>query len=481
MQKLPKLSLGNKPLTQEEIYEVNMNMGTNTKTLIYQIGRFDKNFNNPLKFKIKEKIYEKPLSSFALKEHLNSQKDTKLVLIYPISLLLNPIAKELKLPLSFKEKLLKLLESSEEKEEYLKNPAEYFKLHPHSEFANDFLVIHSVGEYEGIEFSATFDDLVLEILFDMISRYLDKPFTELYLDISSGHNIYVSALIEAGRLFLTFYKLQNFLPQEDQLKVYIIFSDPILPPYERIFKIHDGFPLDVKVFFAYPERPEQFAFESAFSSFIKKLEIEDSSIKRQLNNLFSKGYFFYSAIKNNTPLVLYTWEYHKEEEIIKGIKYLINFINSKLFQNYQKTPNINFESFRKAFLMLAIYLGIVKVLKFYEIKKKSEVSISELNKKFRDEENTIYKYFNLIQNRTYFGHEISNNFEKAEIKEKFQPEWKLLQEFVSGESKDIQPRNFFAHCGFERNCVEVKREGKEILLRYKSEILKKIENFILKN
>lgn len=449
--------------------------------LIYQIGRFDKGFNKFLKFKIKEKIYEKPLSSLALKEYLNSQKDTKLVLIYPVSLLLNPIVKDLEVSSSFKEKLLKLLENSEEKENYLKNPSEYFELHPHSKIADDFLIIHSIGKYEGIEFSATFDDLVLEILSDMISRYLDKPFTELYLDISSGHNIYVSALIEAGRLFLTFYKLQNFLPQENQLKVYIIFSDPILPPYERIFKIHDGFPLDVKVFFAYPERPEQFAFESAFSSFIKRLKIEDSSIKKQLNNLFSKGYFFYSAIKNNTPLVLYTWEYHQEEEIIGAIKYLVNFINSKFFQSYQKTPDINFDSFRKAFLMLAIYHGIVKVLKSYDIKKKSEVSISELNKKFRDEENTIYKYFNLLQNRTYFGHEISNNFEKADIKEKFQSDWKPLQEFVSGESKDIQPRNFFAHCGFERNCVEVRKEGKEILLRYKNEILKKIENFILKN
>ena len=450
---------------------------------VYQIGRLDVNAFQSINFKYKDERYSVQLSSFALREYFKKHgKETKITLIYPVSLYLNnSLLTKQKIPENLKNIIQSILNKPFEKEKYLANPYPYFKEHPYSKEVNNFIVIHSIGEYEGINFSATLKELILEIFIDMIDSYIKTPFTELYLDISSGHNIYVSALIEAGRLFLTFYKLQNFLPQENQLKVYIIFSDPILPPYDRIFKIHDGFPLDVKVFFSYPERPEQFAFESAFSSFIKKLEIEDSSIKRQLNNLFSKGYFFYSAIKNNTPLVLYTWEYHKEEEIIKGIKYLINFINSKLFQNYQKTPNINFESFRKAFLMLAIYLGIVKVLKFYEIKKKSEVSISELNKKFRDEENTIYKYFDLIQNRTYFGHEISNNFEKTEIKEKFQPEWKLLQEFVSGESKDIQPRNFFAHCGFERNCVEVKREGKEILLRYKSEILKKIENFILKN
>jgi len=98
-----------------------MNKETNTKTHIYQNSRFDKNFNNPLKFKIKEKIYEKPLSSFALKEFLSPDKnDTAVILIYPISLLLNPQVKSWNLPTDFKEKLFKLLESPEEKENYLK-------------------------------------------------------------------------------------------------------------------------------------------------------------------------------------------------------------------------------------------------------------------------------------------------------------------------------------------------------------------------
>ena len=451
--------------------------------LIYQIGRLDaKSFEN-IKFVYQNKEYSAPLSSFVLKEHFEKNEEkSKVILVYPASLLINKsLLNNVQFPQVLKNIINNILTNPEN---YFISPHNYFKEHPHSKIADDFIVIHSIGQYEGINFSATLEELILEIFIDMVFRYYEEPFTELYLDISSGHNIYVSALIEAGRMFLTFYKLQNFLPQENQLKVYIIFSDPILPPHDRIFKIHDGFPLDVKVFFAYPERPKEFSFEGAFIYFVKNvLGIEDRSVKKQLNNLFSKGYFFYSAIKNNTPLVLYTWEYDKEEEIIDAIKRLINFLSSKLFQNYQKTSGINFNSFRKAFLMLAIYYGIIKVLKFYDIKVKPEVSVSELNKKFRDEENTIYKCFNLIQNRTYFGHEISYNFEKAETKEKFQPEWKLLRELISGESQNIHSRNFFAHCGFERNCTEVRKIEEEVFIRYKKEeeTLKKIIKFLMKN
>jgi len=44
---------------------------------IYQIGRFDKNYENDNKFVIDNKIFESKLSSFALKEYLKTQKKNK--------------------------------------------------------------------------------------------------------------------------------------------------------------------------------------------------------------------------------------------------------------------------------------------------------------------------------------------------------------------------------------------------------------------
>jgi CRISPR-associated protein Csx1 len=311
----------------------------------------------------------------------------------------------------------------------------------------------------------------------MVKRYQDKPFSELYLDISSGHNIYVSALLEAGRLFLTFYKLQNFLTQGKELNVFITFSDPILPPYERTFKVHEGFPLEVKVFFSYPEKPYEYSLEQGYMKFAGELAKENREDKKFLNDLFAYGQFFYSAIKNNIPIVLYTRAYHSEERINEGLQILIKLVKDSLTQNYQNTPKLNFDLFRKAFLMLALYKGITKVLKTYEIAKKEEVSISELREKFVEENKSLYKCFGLVQNRNYLSQEIKNNFDRN--KDKFEKEYKLLKEYIGGEGEDFNPRNFLAHCGFERNSIYIRKDGEEILVKYREDRLKEIAKILM--
>jgi len=456
--------------------------------LIYQIGRLDAGAFNPIKFAVNGKEYTALLSSFALKQSFLENGDaSKVILIYPVSLLLNKNAPKIEnIPEDFKLAVESILNNKNELSYYLSDPYPYFDKHPHSKEANGFIVIHSIGQYEGINFSVTLEELILEIFIDMVKRYQNESFSELYLDISSGHNIYTSALLEAGRLFLTFYKLQNFNLKENGLKVFITFSDPIVPPYNRTFQVHKDFCLEVKTFFSFPEKPNQNNLKDAYSKFAKDLVGEDKELrpfKRQLTKLFSYGYFFYSAIKNNTPLVLYTWEYHQEEEIDKGIADLINFVKQRLYTNYQSTPGLKFDLFRKAFLMLSIYKGIVKVLKEYKIFKKEEVELEELALNFRDEHQSLYNCFELKQNREYFSHEYSNTFERegerGGIKDKVPEHYVLLRELIKGESDEIKPRNFLAHCGFERNCVYIRRQGAQVFVKYGSEVLSRIEEILL--
>jgi CRISPR-associated protein Csx1 len=455
--------------------------------LIYQIGRLERGAFNPIKFEVHGKVYEALLSSFALRQNfLENEQASKVILIYPVSLFLNKNAPKIEnIPVDFKLTIENLLNNENERFNYLSNPYPYFEKHPHSKEADGFIVIHSIGQYEGIKFSATLEELILEIFIDMVKRYQDESFSELYLDISSGHNIYTSALLEAGRLFLTFYKLQNFNLKENGLKVFITFSDPIVPPYDRTFQVHKDFCLEVKTFFSFPEKPNQNNLKDAYSKFAKDLVGEDKELrpfKRQLNELFSHGYFFYSAIKNNCPLVLYTWKY-QEEEIDKGIANLINFVKQRLYTNYQSTPGLKFDLFRKAFLMLSIYKGIVKVLKEYKIFKKEEVGLEELAQNFRDENQSLYNCFELKQNREYFSHEYSNTFERegerGGIKDKIPEHYVLLRELIKGESDEIKPRNFIAHCGFERNCVYIRRQGAQVFVKYGSEVLSRIEEILL--
>ncbi|MFZ8830783.1 MAG: CRISPR-associated CARF protein Csx1 [Thermodesulfobacteriaceae bacterium] len=452
--------------------------------LIYQIGRLERGAFNPIKFEVHGKVYEALLSSFALRQSfLENKQASKVILIYPVSLLLNRNALQIEnIPENFKLAIESILNNKNELSNYLSNPYPYFEKHPHSKEANGFIVIHSIGQYEGVKFSSTLEELILEIFIDMVKRYQDEPFSELYLDISSGHNIYTSALLEAGRLFLTFYKLQNFNLKENGLKVFITFSDPIVQPYDRTFQVHKDFCLEVKTFFSFPEKPTQNRLDNAYSKFAKDLIGDDKELrpfKRQLNELFSYGYFFYSAIKNNCPLVLYTWEYHQEEEIDKGIVELINFVTQRLYSNYQSTPGLRFDLFRKAFLMLSIYKGMVKVLKNYDIFKKEEVEIGELARNFKDEKQSFYNCFELQQNREYFSHEFSNTFEKEEIKNNIPEYYVPLRKLIKGESDEIKPRNFIAHCGFERNCVYVRRQEARVFVKYGREVLSRIEEILL--
>lgn len=461
--------------------------------LIYQIGRFEVNSLNPINFRIENQVFRTSLSSLALKEYFNKNNNSsKVVLLYPVSLLFNKrvIENSSNLPEDLKKNILKVLDSNEEKNSFFLNPYPYYKLNPHSKLVDSFLVIHSIGEYEGVKFQTTFEELVLEIFIDIVEKYLNEPFKVLYLDISSGLNIYVSSLIEAGRLFLTFYKLQNFLPEEEPLKVILYFSDPIMQPFaDRDFELHLHYELEVKTFFSFPQLPDQISIENAYTKFIKTLANGDRETKQYFNKLLASiltdGYLFFSALKNNTPLVLYTFSHHQEEKVILVMRELIEFLKRILYQNFQKAPNLKIEQYRKLFLMLSIYLGIIKILKKHKISQNQEVPISELVSNFKDPEKTIFKYFDLSSHSSFFAQELENNFLKEENKKNFTSDFKLLKDFISGESKDndIHPRNFIAHCGFERNCVEIKKVGEDVWIRYKndSKILERIKKILLEN
>ncbi len=432
--------------------------------LIYQIGRFDRNFENLVNFKISEKIYQAPLSSFALKEHLGSETETHVKLLYPVSLLLNSEDLKWEFSSEFKEKVKQVLEDPQN---YLKNPLEFLKFHPHSKIADTISVLHSIGEFGGIKFSASFDDLVLEIFIEFLSQFFENPFHILYIDISSGHNIYVSALLEAARQFLTFYKLSNWI-KENSLKIFVVFSEPIFGAPKGEYEIYFDYELDVKAFFSAPVKIEENDYK-----FAKTLTSGDRELKRFFQPFFAKAYFFYSIIKNNVPLALYTFSPHSEEEVIDAIKRLLEFTKAQFCKDFKQSPCLNKAEFLKAFFLLSLYLGIIRVLKHYGITQKPELSVKEIEKVFC-EENSIYDVFGLFFHKSYLKHELENNFKKEELIEKFQSEWKPLKEFVEGKNLDLQvnPRNFVAHCGFERNCLEVKKEGEEVYLKYSTALIK---------
>jgi CRISPR-associated protein Csx1 len=484
------------------------------KRIIYQIGRFDSSIDEKVNFEIDGEPRSGELSSFALKEHFGEH--AKVILAYPVSILLNEGILLNKKALeemrskeslrSFYEKIEGIVKKPGEKEKYIKNPWEYLKEHPHSKKADGFIVIPSIGEFSGEKFSSPLGNIVLRILIDMIERYKNEPFDEMYLDISSGHNIYTYALVEAGRLFLTLMKLEDFLKEKD-IKVFIAISEPITPGsgQDKKYKIFKDFQLDAKGFFYFPEKPQENS-ENAFSKYANKLSEtikgkEDRELKRKIMNMLYKTYLFYSALRNNLPLVVYYLctleEYRYTENNVKNLlEEIVNLLKRRLDENLKESPtDLNFEDLRKLFIILGLAIGIIRVLEKRRLcnGNKEGVRLSYIRELFVEDKSSIYGYFGLKTNIPYLQQEIQNNFLDERRIGLITNEWKLLKyildkpsvwkycktelgkllKYILGKSKgsstSINPRNVLAHCGFERNITEVRKiDNVDILIRYTS-------------
>ena len=438
---------------------------------LYQIGRLDRGvFNNEkVRFSIDKKFFESELSSFALREHIEDK--AKSVLIYPVSL---PFNKGLVTDTAETDEFKKGLKfANENPVEYFKNPKEFFKNHPHTKIADDFIIIHSIGEFEKQIFEGTFDDIVLEIFIDFVERYINYGMKELYIDISSGHNIYVSALLEAVRHFSIFQRLGSW---QDSFSVKLVFSEPIFGSSKLNYNIFKDYEFKFKVFFSSPITIADLT-NYKLSRIIAK---EDREFKRKIQSMLDNFALSYSAIKNNTTLVVYSFKFDEEEEIKGLILKIVANLKDKLYSDWQKSPHLERNEYLKVFLSLSFYMGIIKILKENSVQYKDCVSLDEIEKSF----SSIYQQFELPLNEQLLRHEISNltrpDKETGEtIIYKAKEEWKSLSEFLPGEGI-FHSRNFIAHAGFERTVTEVKKIENKLYLRYKTDSLEKIKDALKK-
>jgi CRISPR-associated protein Csx1 len=450
---------------------------------IYQIGRFDKNYENDNKFVIDNEIFESKLSSFALKKYLKTQKkeQVKLTLIYPISIPLNNYAiKELK----DKDKFVKIF--IEKMNSYLENPKEVLKHHPYNSLdnnsndkADDFIIVHSFGKYKldninkEFPFEAKFYDIVLEILIDLIESFLSKKDEKnnFYIDTSSGHNIYISALLEAVKNFFTFSALLNWKNKNLRPDIYIIFSEPITDTNEnKSYNIYME-KIDFYVSFYSPLTKEEIDKNSGerIARKIYDNNIENRKKRQKLDEFIFNFGIIYSALKNNTPLVLYHFKYNSYDEIINLIKEILKEIKSKIMDNYCKSHGLDKDSYLKVILSLALYAGITELLENKQIKNYNDqgVNILEIKQKFHEDKDNIYKILGIQSLNIFLENEISNIMESKKLPEKADSEWKCLAEIFGKEKKDFDNiRNFIAHSGFEKNITYAKKVNDEIYLKY---------------
>lgn len=437
--------------------------------VIYQIGRLDSNMDE-LNFLVDGENFSSPLSSLALKRYFGDQ--TKVFLLYPVSLPINERLLNSNLDNTLKANIKWVIENTSS---YLNNPESFFNLHPHSQLVDEFIIIHSLGNFMDWEFKANFDVIVLEIFSEIVNRYLQNNFSELYIDISSGHNIYVSALIEAARNFLIFQRLQNWDNSQD-VKVKISFSDPIISSPKKEFEIHYDYELKLKVFFSSPvEKKDLDSFNLA-----RAISGDNKKFKNEIHQMLENFMIVFSAIKNNTPLVLYSLYFNAPSEVSYLILKTIEKIKTSLNSNWLTPPLLQKDQYLKLLLSLSFYMGMLKLLKNVGISNQGEVKIDRV----LSDAKKIYEAFNLNLHYGLLKHEIRNLKEGKDqtgktLLDLASEEWRRLSEFLYGDSKDIVPRNFLAHAGFERNSLEVKKSDNNLLVRYHESSFERIKDILL--
>lgn len=437
--------------------------------VIYQIGRLDSNMEE-LDFSVDGRTFRAPLSSLALKKYFGDQ--TQVILLYPVSLPINERLLKSSLDDNLKFKIKWVLENPSD---YLTNPKEFFQHHPHSKLVDDYTIIHSLGTFGNLEFNANFDLIVLEIFAEIVNRYLNSKFSELYVDISSGHNIYVSALIEAARNFLVFQRLQNW-SDSDEMIVKFIFSDPIIGSSKREYEIHYDYELKLKVFFSSPiDKSDLDSYNLS-----RAISGDDKKFKNEIQQMLTNFMIAFSAIKNNTPLVLYSFTFDEISKIVSAILRSIEKIKTSLSSNWLAPPQLIKDSYIKLLLTLSFYQGILKTIEKVGIIHKREVELDEILSQAKK----VYQIFNLNLHYGLLKHEIRNlkngkDQDGKTLLEKAKENWQRLSEFLFGESREIVPRNFLAHAGFERNSLELKKSEKGILVRYHESTFDRIKDILL--
>lgn len=463
------------------------------QTILYQIGRLDRNVFDECRFVIEDEQFDTSLTSFAIRDFIKHEGKTPLLtLIYPVSLSLNTSL--LKNQKSFPPEFMKEIETIlNDPEEYLKDPQAFFKYHPHTQEADDFFVIHSLGTYSTnkspIFFDCHYQDILLEILLDMIERYLpfldaDAPEAlEFVIDISSGHNIYLSALLEATRHFGVWLQLAGWHNRATIPEIKIAFSDPILPGQDVLHTIHFD-ELKVRSLFSSP------ITNNDVSNFALSRRIfPDESERREkgrLQEFLERFLVVFSAIKNNTPLAIYQFGFDEGDAILNILKDFIMLTRRRLFSSYLKSPGLDKDAYLKILFTLGFYYGICMMLKENRVKSHGDIGseIKSIKKAFYK----IYEAFGLNLNKAILGNEIDRISDKSKtfINKPFN-NWKELYVILNHDKnkldkyKSPNERNFFAHAGLEQNATQFRIEDGSLFLKYKDEYNKTLKNWLKKS
>ncbi|MEM3549346.1 MAG: CRISPR-associated CARF protein Csx1 [Thermofilum sp.] len=378
--------------------------------------------------------------------------------------------------------------------EYLTNPV-LLEKELHDEISSisvyedfDILVINAIGNYkiggEEVSFENTPGNVSIRLFLDMLERvkkYDGK--VKLIADISTGHNIYIAAMLEALRAIIVYDKLRNGITGKKVDAAYAI-AEPVGPNSESPRRIFVN-EYDVKAFFTLPIKTQNLDSISKLEYYVErsdtkqKIRCETEDERRRLKNLLENLVKAFNSIKYNVPLALYTSaiDFSQDADILerKLIDFLLKVTKPVFNENRVAVTSLKWKDLFNLFYSLALFKWMSNEMG--DLKEKDRASITELKKKTIQ----IYSKLGLLLNKRFLERDLSEIYDK---KDRIPEEWACLKNLYPEEgmqgplSVSDSKRNFFAHSGLERTMVEVRKYKEEIELRYMQEQLDLISKWL---
>jgi len=298
------------------------------------------------------------------------------------------------------------------------------------------------------------DGCCLEVIVTSILLHmLEEEPEELYVDVSTGLNVYTVALVEAARRYLTYSRLRGIVQNRKGAEVKMISSSPVINKSQRVSTEIEG--MEVKAFFSYPE--------------VRIGEVLRGSENRELyvrlKGILKELRIAYNALRLNVPLTFYTPEVLSlDEDIGEVMKELKGVLRIKIEQG----GNFSGKEVAKVFYALAMYHSLQEFMHGL-----TEPEVEEIKRVFLD----TYRIDSLgIGSNTFF---LTRDLEELknlgeELEEGEEETLQKLRERKrecgggAGGSTD-RKRNFFAHSGLLREYTVVRKEGGKLFLRWRTE------------
>ena len=399
------------------------------KIILGVLGLVEKYTNVTYKFENEE--YTTPFITEAVRQKLKNEPKT--ILFVPESLLVKDYSNNID---ELKNKMKEKINSCKE----CTNPENIDNI--------EFVVIPSDNW-------AQFQDFVIKMFCELIkiikTLRTNEEKEEIYVCCSTGQNVYVIALLEAVRKYLTYKQLENILQDPNIIEAEIVSHPPIIQ--NRVVYPCEMYDFEAKAFFSLPEvkEPDKLCEKNRETGFLKAFSKDKqlSEFKENVWPCLNTLKIAYNSIRYNIPLSFYTPQILDISMDLEKIEESLFTIIDELQRN---KINVDAAKISNIFFSIAMLKSIKKF--------KDNLCVPTVQN-IKTEFKKIYekKWLSLGLNAHILECELEEILNKAKERlsdEKISGEKIIsLQELCKVRGSGDRKRNFFAHCGFLKEFTQI--------------------------